>query len=65
MVLTLIGGLVDLSLTQATRGENPKGENENGGGEGDGAPSSYLTGLLHISSFASGYKRAKPFSPRA
>jgi hypothetical protein len=24
MVLTLIGGLVDLSLTQATRGTNPK-----------------------------------------
>jgi hypothetical protein len=36
MILTLIGGLVDLSLTQATRGRNPKGENENGGGEGDG-----------------------------
>jgi hypothetical protein len=36
MVLTLIGGLVDLSLTQATRGGNPKGENKNGGGEGDG-----------------------------
>jgi hypothetical protein len=35
MVLTLIGGLVDLSLTQAPRGRNPKGENENGG-EGDG-----------------------------
>jgi hypothetical protein len=28
MVLTLIGGLVDLSLTQATGGRNPKGENE-------------------------------------
>jgi hypothetical protein len=28
MVLTLIGGLVDLSLTQAPRGRNPKGENE-------------------------------------
>jgi hypothetical protein len=36
MVLTLIGGLVDLSLTQAPRGRNPKGENENEGGEGDG-----------------------------
>jgi hypothetical protein len=36
MVLTLIDGLVDLSLTQAPRGRNPKGENENGGGEGDG-----------------------------
>jgi hypothetical protein len=35
MVLTLIGGLVDLSLTQAPRGRNPKRENENGGGEGD------------------------------
>jgi hypothetical protein len=28
MVLTLIGGLVDLSLTQATRGRNPKEENK-------------------------------------
>jgi hypothetical protein len=28
MVLTLISGLVDLSHTQATRGRNPKGENE-------------------------------------
>jgi hypothetical protein len=36
MVLTLIGGLVDLSFTQAPRGRNPKGENENGGGEKDG-----------------------------
>jgi hypothetical protein len=36
MVLALIGGLVDLSFTQATRGRNTKGENENGGGEGDG-----------------------------
>jgi hypothetical protein len=35
MVLTLIGGLVDLSLTQAPRGRNPKGENKNRGGEGD------------------------------
>jgi hypothetical protein len=31
IVLTLIGGLVDLSLTQAPRGRNPKRENENGG----------------------------------
>jgi hypothetical protein len=30
-----------------------------------GAPSSYLTELLHIPSFAPGYKRAKPFCPRA
>jgi hypothetical protein len=36
MVLILIGGLVDLSITQAPRGRKPKGENENGGGEGDG-----------------------------
>jgi hypothetical protein len=36
MVHTLIGVLVDLSLTQAPRGRNPKGENENGGGKGDG-----------------------------
>jgi hypothetical protein len=56
MVLTLIGGLVDLSHTQEPRGRNPKGENENGGGERDGAPSSYLTGLLHIPSFAPRYK---------
>jgi hypothetical protein len=44
MVLTLIGGLVDLCLTQATRGRNPKRENENGGGwrgeEARGLPSS-------------------------
>jgi hypothetical protein len=56
MVLTLIGGLVDLSLTQAPRERNPKGENKNGGGKGDGAPSSYLTGLLHNLSFTHGYK---------
>jgi hypothetical protein len=36
MVLTLIGGLVELSLTQTPGGRNSKGENENGGGEGDG-----------------------------
>jgi hypothetical protein len=41
MVLTLIGGLVDLSHTQATRGRNPKEENANGGGEeARGLPSS-------------------------
>jgi hypothetical protein len=44
MVLTLIGGLVDLSLIQAPKGRNPKGENENGGGgrgkEARGLPSS-------------------------
>jgi hypothetical protein len=44
MVLTLIGGLVDLSHTQAPKGRNPKGENENGGGgigeEARGLPSS-------------------------
>jgi hypothetical protein len=37
MVLTLISGLEDLSLTQAPRERNPKGENENGGGERDGS----------------------------
>jgi hypothetical protein len=37
MVLTLIGGLVYLSFTQAPRGRNPKGENENGECEGDGS----------------------------
>jgi hypothetical protein len=65
MVLTLISGLVDLSLTQATRGGNPKGENENEGGEGDGGSLILFKGLLHIPSFAPGYKRVKPFSPRA
>jgi hypothetical protein len=29
-----------------------------------GAPSSYLTGLLHILNFAPKYKSVKPFSPR-
>jgi hypothetical protein len=28
MILILIGGLVDLSHTQAIRGRNPKGENK-------------------------------------
>jgi hypothetical protein len=36
MVLTLIGGLVDLSLTQVTRERNSRGENKNERGEGDG-----------------------------
>jgi hypothetical protein len=40
-------------------------ENANGGGEGDGAPSSYLTGLLHNPSFAPGYNWVRPLSPRA
>jgi hypothetical protein len=57
MVLTLIGGLVDLSLTQAPRGRNPKGENEKMEQLREmGAPSSYLTGLLHNPCFAPGYK---------
>jgi hypothetical protein len=42
MVLTLIGGLVDLSLTQATRGTNPKEKNENRGGEEARGLSSYI-----------------------
>jgi hypothetical protein len=35
LVLALIHGLVDLSLTQAPRGRNPQGENENRGGKRD------------------------------
>jgi hypothetical protein len=66
MVLTLIGGLMDLSpshkhLEEETLKERMKMEEV----REMGAPSSYLTGLLHIPSFAPGYKRAKPFSPRA
>jgi hypothetical protein len=51
MVLTLIGELVDISLTQATRGRNPKGENENGEDKEarrQGAAILYLTGLFYI-----------------
>jgi hypothetical protein len=56
MVLTLIGGLVDLSHTQATRGgktlkEKMKIEEV----REMGASSSYLTGQLHNPSFASRY----------
>jgi hypothetical protein len=65
MVLTLISGLVDLSLTQATRGGNPKGENENEGGEGDGGSLILFNRAITHSQFCPGYKRAKPFSPRA
>jgi hypothetical protein len=38
-------------LTLDGRGKNESGER----GEGDGAPSSYLTGLLHNTSFAPRY----------
>jgi hypothetical protein len=53
MVLTLIGGLVDLSLTQAPRGRNPKGENENVGGEGDEGSIILFNRAITLSQFCS------------
>jgi hypothetical protein len=56
MVLTLIDGFVELSLTQAPEEETLKEKMKMEEVREMGAPSSYLTGLLHNSSFALGYK---------
>jgi hypothetical protein len=59
LVLTPTHGLVDLSLTQATKGGGNPNKDERKMQMEEvremGAPSSYLIGLLHNPSFAPGY----------